>query len=147
MTSIQAHERSARLARFGAWFAEWWRNGAQGSEFGGLPQGEREHMAHDLGLTAGDLERLEGGERDAARLMYQPLKTVGVDLGALGLEGTALLHDLERTCSFCRDRGVCMNDLAERSDDPRWKDYCTNSGTIDALLELQARKSGATGKD
>jgi len=61
---------------------------------------------------------------------------------ALAVHGAKKRGDMQRTCACCNEKGVCEKDLADRPDDPVWKNYCPNAVTLESLSELKARSSG-----
>jgi hypothetical protein len=45
----------------------------------------------------------------------------------------AALRDMQRLCAMCEAKGRCARDLAERPDDPTWREYCPNATTVDSI--------------
>lgn len=130
-----------RLARFAAWFAGWCRDGAPAAGLSAGPAREVAHAGDQLRLSRISRERIVRGEPAVARLLHRRLKALGVESEALARLAASVRHDLERICAFCADRGVCVQDLDEEPDDPRWQDYCPNAPTLAALArEIEGSK-------
>ncbi|MGA7326487.1 MAG: hypothetical protein WBX25_18860 [Rhodomicrobium sp.] len=108
------------------------------SEFGGLDEREVDSLARDLGMTAKDLESLVEKGPDAANLLYQRMKAIGVSKDAVEKAAYGVMRDLERTCACCNDKGICERDLRKHPEDPAWKSYCPNALTLDDLKKLKS---------
>jgi len=108
----------------------WWR---REHDLDLLDAAELDRIARDLGMSAGDLERLAARGPDAADLLYARLRALGMTAADFGHAKRAILRDLERTCACCGEKGICAKDLARDPADPAWKGYCPNADTLDAL--------------
>ncbi|MDX2156750.1 MAG: hypothetical protein SFW09_09585 [Hyphomicrobiaceae bacterium] len=116
------------LARIEAW--------VEGNELAALPAHELERMAHDIGLSPSDLERLADSESDATRLLYARLQSLGLTMEAIEAKGLGMRRDMERSCAFCGDRALCAHDLTERPDATDWRKVCPNNPTFEAMERL-----------
>jgi hypothetical protein len=110
---------------------EWWLKGPPGHDIDRLRPSELEHMAHDLGLQPSELVRLAQRDAHAEILLYRRLQALG--LAATDVERLGLKRDLERTCALCTEQEICRHDLDMRPDSDDWKNYCPNSGVLDAV--------------
>jgi hypothetical protein len=117
--------------------AQWWRqqsfireNLADLAAFG--PE-ETARMAQDVGLAPGDLHALAHHAPDAARLLDKRLAWLGLSASELAKTAPAELRDMERLCTLCRSKGRCAHDLGADPDDPAWRQYCPNEGTLLSL--------------
>ena len=94
---------------------------------------ELAHIARDVGLAPADLCAIAANGPDQENLLGQRLVAVGLSTAELGHSAPQTLRDLERVCSQCAARGRCSRDLASNAADRRWREYCPNVATIDAL--------------
>ncbi len=109
-------------------------------ELEGLEPNELERVAGEFGMTASDLEELAAKGKDAARLLNERLQALGLTRQDVEEAASGLMADLEKTCSRCKDKGVCEKDLARRPDDAVWENYCPNAGDLgDILHRLKER--------
>lgn len=92
-------------------------------------------LARDLGVSADDLRVLAAKDRNAADLLYRRMQTVGLDPARVD---RAVMRDLQRGCSQCLDKGLCVHELEDRPREPTWPKYCPNEQTLAALTQEQA---------
>jgi hypothetical protein len=106
----------------------WWLSGP------GLgDRKELDRMAQDLGMSANDLQDIVARGPDAANLLFERMRVLGITKADVERSAEFLMHDLERTCSLCKGKRVCSHDLASAPADPNWKNYCPNATTLEAL--------------
>jgi hypothetical protein len=91
-------------------------------------------IAHDIGLPSHELRALAGKWPDSADQLSHRLRVLGLDGAAISTTEPQVLHDLQRTCSMCDSKGRCVRDLDRDENDPRWRSYCPNVATLDALV-------------
>jgi hypothetical protein len=91
-------------------------------------------LARDLGVSADDLRVLAGKDRNAADLLYRRMQTIGLDPAHID---PAVMRDLQRGCSKCLDKGLCVHELEDRPREPTWPKYCPNEQTLAALAQEQ----------
>jgi hypothetical protein len=92
-------------------------------------------IAHDLGVSASDLRALAAKDANSADLLARRMATVGLDPKRVD---PAVMRDLQRCCSLCRDKGLCIHELEDRPREPMWPAYCPNQQTLAALTERTA---------
>ena len=113
---------------------EWFATQAGREELRRLGDQEIGRIARDTGFSVDELYQLNRlGPRDAGLLPHR-LKLQGLDPREIGNRRPSLMRDMERVCSFCQRHGTCARELARpfpQSD--RWKTYCPNAATIEAL--------------
>jgi hypothetical protein len=117
--------------RFLSRWRAWWR---ARDELGHLDRGELDRIAGEFGMSAQDLEDLVARGPDAADLLYQRMRVLGITRADAEHVARGLMRDLECTCSCCNDKGVCEKDLARHPDDPAWKQYCPNAVSLEAIM-------------
>ena len=103
------------------------------SELDRTSPAETARIAHDLGLSSSDLVRLADRGPNAAELLPRRLEALHVDADKLVHDQPAALRDMQRLCAMCETKGRCARDLAERPDDPSWRQYCPNAVTMDSI--------------
>jgi hypothetical protein len=95
---------------------------------------EMKCLAQDLGIPAGELRILAAKDKDAADLLARRMETLGLDPARVD---SAVMRDLQRCCSKCKDKGRCVHELEDHPRDPLWPKYCPNDQTLAALTEEQ----------
>ena len=103
---------------------EWWR---RRSELETMDPEELARVARDLGMSGRELRDLAARGPDAAHLLHDRLRVLGLTRADVERVVHGLMRDMERTCACCDERGVCKKDLATRPDDPAWEGYCPNA--------------------
>jgi hypothetical protein len=117
--------------------ADWWRRHAAIRDnlesLNSIGADEMARVAHDVGLSPGDLRALATHCSDAADLLDRRLDAVGLSVKELANTVPAELRDMERLCTMCASKGRCARDLAADPQDPVWRKYCPNEPAITAL--------------
>ena len=70
-------------------------------------------------MTADDLRDLAARGPDAAHLLYERMRALGITADDVERTAQGLMRDLERTCACCNDKGTCGRDLANRPGRPQ----------------------------
>jgi hypothetical protein len=117
---------------------DWWR---RQEELNALDNKEIGRIAEDLRISTDTLRNLVARGPDAANLLYERMRALGISKVDVDNAAEGVMRDLQRTCACCNEKGVCEKDLAERPEDPGWKSYCPNAVTLESLSELKARSS------
>jgi hypothetical protein len=115
---------------------DWWR---RQNELSLLDSVEVDRIAGDLGMRSDTLRDLIARGPDAANLLYERMRALGMSKADVDHAAWGVMRDLQRTCACCNEKGVCEKDLVEHPGDPVWKDYCPNAVTLDALSKLKGR--------
>ena len=136
MSKPAEHEAGAPTASFLTRLYDWWR---YHDELGSLPRDELEHMAGEFGMTGRDLEDLAAKGPHAAALLYRRMAALGLSRSDVERIGHGLMRDLEKTCACCNDKSQCKKDLAARSGDAAWKDYCPNAVSLESVGKTRGR--------
>lgn len=116
--------------------ANWWR---ARSELSDLSADEVERLAHDIGMTAAELETVASKGEHGADLLYARMAALGISRADVDRLAFGLIRDLERDCCCCSDKDVCARDLAKQPDAPGWMTYCNNAVTLDAISRTKGR--------
>ena len=97
---------------------------------------EVERIARDSGLSASEFRKLASLGPNATDLLERRMAALDLDPVEVSATAPQTFRDLQRVCSFCRDHGWCLRDLARDPASPAWKDYCPNVETLVALDAL-----------
>ena len=115
---------------------DWWRRQEELSALGNMEIGR---VAGELGISTDTLRGLVADGPEAANLLYERMRALGISKADVDKAAQGVMRDLQRTCACCNEKGVCEKDLAERPDDPVWKTYCHNAVTLESLTKLKVR--------
>jgi len=107
-----------------------WQGHKSASEVARLGRPEATCIARDLGISTDDLRALAGKDKNSAELLVRRMATLGLDPAKLD---AAVMHDLQRCCSLCRDKQLCVHELEDKPREPTWPKYCPNEHTLAAL--------------
>ena len=107
-------------------------------QFGSCSPDDVRAMAHDLSLTPDDLVTLTRKGPNAARLLSELLKALGVDPKKLAQQDPAMVRDLQRLCVSCGYKRQCEHDLLEGTSASHYTEYCPNAYTLGLLFESEA---------
>jgi Family of unknown function (DUF6455) len=108
------------------------------NEIGRLEPRELACIAHDLGVSPAELRVLAAQDKSAADLLLRRMETVRLDPAQVD---PAVMRDLQRCCSKCKDKVLCLHDLEDRPREATWPKYCPNEQTLAALTEEQAMRN------
>jgi len=101
-------------------------------------------LAADAGLSVEDLRRMVALGPEAAALLPKMMQALDLDPAAAPPE---VLRDLQRVCSFCRNKAECTCELARGIAGTTYVDFCPNADTLRALqleMERWPRRSAHT---
>ena len=90
-------------------------------------------IAHDIGLSAGELRQMAGRGPDAARQLLDRMAALHLDADAIAKNEPAAMRDMQRLCTNCVDKRRCERDLVLTAKSPIWHHYCPNADTLDEL--------------
>jgi hypothetical protein len=143
--AMPALSPSANAATPFAAIARWWRNWRQARSdraalrFAGAD--ETRMIARDVGVSVSDLQDLTAHGPEGAELLSRRMSALNLDSSQVARSEPAVLRDLQRLCTICQSKGRCVHDLETDPQSERWRDYCPNVATLDAL---KAEKAGET---
>ncbi len=119
-------------------FSDWIRHRRERSELEAMGNDEFDRLAHDIGVSAGELERMVDAGHDPERLS-EMLRALGLDEAALRRAEPAMLRDMQRLCSLCETAGICRHALDAGIASTTYRGFCVNAATLDALKAEKAR--------
>jgi hypothetical protein len=99
------------------------------------------NIARDLRLSPGELAVLARNGPNAADLLQDLLKVLGLDKNGIENDEPLVMRDLERLCTTCREKRQCRFDLANGVIADNFRDYCPNAFTLDALLQEKEQRA------
>jgi hypothetical protein len=116
---------------------DWWQ---ARSELNSMDPSELQRVAGELGMRPRDLEDLIEQGPHAADLLYDRLGALGLSREDVESTARGLMHDLERTCACCHEKGMCEKDLTGKAPGADWRAYCPNAPALDALAKLKRHR-------
>ena len=99
-------------------------------------------LVQDLGIPAGELRILAATDKNAADLLVRHMESLGLDPARAD---SAVMRDLQRCCSKCKDKGRCVHELEDHPREQLWPKYCPNEQTLAALMEEQSGAPSQSG--
>lgn len=102
------------------------------SELNSLDAGTRSQLAHELCVSEAELETMANLSMSAEGL-ERVLDLIGVDRAQLEKDEPALMADLRRSCTMCRDWKECKHDLDAGAFSKDIEAYCVNSDILRQL--------------
>ena len=112
---------------------DWARNRGPDLRLDECASNEIARMAREVGLSPSELLRMSKLKPDAAKLLLDRMDALHLDPGTLAKNDPSTMRDLQRLCSDCASKKQCERDLVRHRDDPTWRQYCPNVGTLDTL--------------
>lgn len=130
MTSTQPYPVVSNLIdRLGHWI----KQRRELNELNHLDSGEFKRMAHELGLTSGDLDALIRKGTQGAEELPELLRALGFDEAAIARIQPPVMMEMRHACSDCAHKRACRSDLAANTAAANYENYCANANDI-ALL-------------
>ena len=87
---------------------DWWR---RQEELRALDDKEIGRVAADLRMSTNALRDLVARGPDAAHLLYERMRALGISEADVRQAADGVMRDLQRTCAVCSEKGVCEWDL------------------------------------
>jgi hypothetical protein len=137
--SAHVHERPNLLRRMADWWQDLGWRSRTACDLSRCDPADVERLAHDVGVSSGDLCILAGKWPDRLDLLSQRTEELKLDLAEIGQVEPRVVRDLQRTCALCASKRRCRHDLVDNPADPAWQDYCPNAMTLTALLAERGR--------
>lgn len=101
-------------------------------ELNALDATTRAQIAHELNVSEAELETIAHLSMNAEGL-ERVLDLIGVDRAQLEKDDPALMADLRRSCTLCRDWKECKHDLDAGHFSKDIEDYCVNRDVLKHL--------------
>ena len=119
----------------------YWQRLSSAAEFERLDGQEKARIASELGISGDELRILASKDETSADLLVRRMESIGLDPRTTN---PAVMRDLQRCCSKCRDKVLCVHELEDKPQEITWPSYCPNEWTLGALTEEQAKSMAAT---
>jgi hypothetical protein len=111
---------------------KYWQAFASVREVDRLDGHEKARVADDLGISTTELRVLASKDKNSADLLVRRMESIGVDPRSIDL---GVMRDLQRCCSQCTDKILCVHELEDKPREVTWPSYCPNEHTLAALAE------------
>ena len=131
--STADNQTQTPFGTIGVWWRNWRQCRAAVREVDGLGGPELARVARDVGLNVPQLRTLAGKWPDAAELLSQRLAALRLDERTIVETDPGVLRDMQRVCTMCPDQQLCGHDMDSDPSDPKWRKYCPNVETLDAI--------------
>jgi hypothetical protein len=109
-------------------------------ELGWCSREDEIRIAKDLGLSASDLRNLAAKTPDVANYLSKMLRALSLNPLRLAKSDPATARDLQRTCVFCDQKSRCRRELTEGTAREHFREFCSNSHTLEALLKQKKQR-------
>jgi hypothetical protein len=116
------------LQVFSGWIQHW----RERAELEAMGDDEFVRLAHDIGVSSGELQRMVEAGHNPERLS-EMLRALGLDEAALKRAEPAMLRDMQRLCSLCETSGTCRHALDAGIAPTTYRSFCVNAATLEAL--------------
>lgn len=114
---------------------DWIQKRRRIAELGELDPDEYHRMAHELGLTAADLDALVRRGVDGAEELPQMLRALGFDEEAINKIAPPQMMEMRHACAGCTHKRTCHANLATKTAAAHYEDYCANANEITLMRD------------
>lgn len=129
-----SHDHHTVLNAIAAWVRKYREALGMQNELANCTPEQVATIAHDMGLSPGELRMMVAKGPHAADELPKLLRALGVDPQRLASKDPAKMRDLQRICVTCAHKGRCQHDLAQGTIAGHYHDYCPNAVSIEALF-------------
>ena len=119
--------------------ADWLKRRRERAELDALDGGELDRIAHDLGVSATELDFLVRESHDPVQLP-QMLTALGIDEARLRCAEPGMLRDMQRVCSLCGMADTCSHMIADGIAGYTYPEFCPNTENLKALAARTGRR-------
>lgn len=123
------------LSAIAQWVSKYRETFAAGNELRNCSPEDVAGIARDLKMAPAELASLAKKGPHAAALLRELLLALGVNPQELERGDPTVMRDLQRLCITCGYKRQCELDLASGVMADKFRDYCPNAFTLDALLK------------
>ena len=135
VVSNHTYEHGSALGAIASWVKDYRQAlGLRGQLANCTPE-EVALIALDIGLSAEDLMSAAAKGPHAADELSKLLRALGVDPQKLASDYPSAVRDLQRICIHCGHKSECRHNLAAGTAASRYRDYCPNAMSIEALFQ------------
>jgi len=133
--SKPAHEHRSVLDAIASWVKDYRQAAGLRNKLANCTPEEVALIALDIGLSAEDLIAAAARGPHAADEVSKLLRALGVDPQKLASDYPSAVRDLQRICIHCGHKSECRHNLAAGTAASRYRDYCPNAMSIEALFQ------------
>jgi len=109
-----------------------WQRRAAINELASLSASDIACIGRDLGISAAELRVLASRNKGAADLLIRRMETLRLEPSRVD---PSVMRDLQRCCSNCDSKQLCVHELEDKPKGATWPKYCPNEQTIKALMD------------
>src|SRR3954454_6493802 len=114
-------------------FANWLKHRREMAETCGCDAQEYSRVAHELGVSADELDYLVRHGSHAADELPKMMATLGLHATAIQRAYPAVMRDMERVCAHCEHKYRCREDVVTGDAPQTFVEYCDNASTLESL--------------
>lgn len=122
-------------------FGNWLNHRREIADMCDCNDAEFQRIAHDLGVSAGDLGGLVRSGPHSADELPKMMTALNLNLDDVRRIEPLVLRDMERVCGLCDHKRRCHHELADGTAAQNHAEFCNNTATLDSLLDERALKS------
>ncbi len=135
-----AQDDTSVTDRVSAWIWSGVASLCEQSQLTGIPHGELDRIARDIGLHSGrQLTAVVARGRDGAQQMPEMAELLGVDVVAVREALPAVVREMEVNCCLCANKARCESSLEDGTAKYIAHQICPNTETFSALAVDFAR--------
>jgi hypothetical protein len=101
---------------------------------------EFRRIAHDLGVSANDLDGLVRAGPHAADELPKMMAALNLNADDIRRVEPLVMRDMERVCGLCSHKNRCDSELVAGTAAERHNEFCNNALTLDTLIKEGAQK-------
>ena len=120
-------------------FADWLHHRREITDVCGCGTEEFRHIAHDLGVSASDLNELVRSGPHSADELPKMMAVLNLDIADIRRIEPLVVRDLERVCGLCGHKSRCHHELAAGTAAANHREFCNNAETLDSLTKQRER--------
>jgi hypothetical protein len=127
------------IAKSKRWLHSWLKRQQAQREIRNLGIEEVAFIAHDLGLSMGELQAAVRNDNETPVALHRLLDVLHLDHDLISKQEPEVYRDLVRLCVQCAHKKECRRGFERPNPPQTWPNYCPNAVTLRALVD--SRKS------
>jgi hypothetical protein len=116
-------------------FARWLKHRREIAESCNCNSEEYARIAHDLNLSAAELNTLVRHGAHAGDELPKMMRALRLDPEAIRRVEPMVMRDLERVCALCEHKRKCAHELTAGKAAEDYAAFCPNADTLGAMVE------------
>jgi hypothetical protein len=126
-------DHTSMSRRFLAWCADAWSAAAEAEELAMLDEETIQQISKDCAIAPDDLLQLVKAGPHAADEMIEMMRALNIEESDVAVLHPALFREMQLTCTKCRSKTRCRNDLEARVAGQEFSGYCGNAPNLNAI--------------